>query len=655
MNNMLFAVLFFFCLSASTLCLPEVGPESAQALYPRPTYNLSYDGLSALELPFHTDWKETKENFGFFCEELGEPDLNLLIAESSYTDILISLSNKILLDSKSVVSVALDTSLAFWAKCKGNIRAFAFRAFKVWLEAIITLWISVISAMLSGLTWALLNIFPHMLTLIFLFYFTNLLVKGFRILCGTACLAFLRMLFSPLLLAKRILTWILARLLGDSFLGRKLEKATEGWKSFEIKMAPPSSSALPVRNRITKEHAGYCGFVQTYMKNADGSPVEAFITARHVVDDDLGEIHSLKTKNSIACADLEVLGDWESIDLVLFKAPKNARSYLGCKPANMVAIDRLATCDASTFHLIDGEWHMSNARLVGDVKNGVAVLSNSVCGHSGSPFYNGKNILGVLYGGGSYFENFNVMNPIPAIPGLTTPERRLETTAPRGKIFNNEDFLQKLEEEYLRMKNFKSNTGVDWADLPSDDEMDFQDAMPSFRKAEKAGPSHSAANTHEPAVVVGDIRCSISGNAESRVDCYNNAPTFDAAKSLEKVVDQMVANVDTLAIQHEAAQILAARLFDTQKKMKAEQHRRGSRGAPKPKTTESTSKTNTTGKYVPLHRKSPGSVTAEPYPNITSPVKREKQNGAKRSPGTIPHWVRRQPATAGRSSAQKPN
>ncbi|AFM68943.1 P1 [Suakwa aphid-borne yellows virus] len=654
MKNMQFVVLFFFCLSASTLCWPEVEPESAQALYPGPTYNLSYDGLSVLELPFHTDWKEIKENFGFFCEEPGELDLNQLIAESSYTDILTSLSNKILLDFKSVVSVALDTFLVFWALCKGSIQAYAFRAFKAWLEVIITLWISVISAILSGLTWALLNIFPHTLTLIFLFFFTNLLVKGFRILCGTACLAFLRMLFSPLLPVKRILTWTLARLLGNSF-GRKLEKATEGWKSFEIKMAPPSSSALPVRNRITKEHAGYCGFVQTHMKNADGTYVEAFITARHVIDDDLGEIHSPKTKNFIACADLEVLGDWESIDLILLRAPKHARSYLGCKPASMVAIDRLATCDASTFHLIDGEWHMSNARLVGDVKNGVAVLSNSVCGHSGSPFYNGKHILGVLYGGGSYFENFNVMNPIPAIPGLTTPERRLETTAPRGKIFNNEDFFQKLEEEYLQMKNFKSKTGVDWADLPSDDEMDFQDALPSFRKAEKAEPSHPVANTREPAVVVGDIRCNISGNAESRVDCYNNAPTFDAAKSLEKVVDQMVANVDTLAIQHEAAQILAARLFDNQKKMKAEQYRRGSRGAPKPTISEGTSKTNTTGKYVPLHRKSPGSVTAEPYRDTTSPARRERQNGARRSPGTIPHWVRRQPATAGRNSAQGPN
>lgn len=652
--NMLFAVLFFFCLSTSTLSVPEVGFENTQALYPAPTYNLSYDGHPVLEYPSRTDWKETKENFGFFCEELDEPDLSQLIAESSYTDILTSLSNKILWDFKSVVSVALNTFLVFWASCTSNVRAYAFHAFRVWLEVIITLWISVISAILSGLTWALLNIFPHTITLIFLFFFTNLLVKIWKTLCGSACLAFFRMLFSPLLVARSVLIWILARLSGDC-LGRKLEKATEGWKSFEIKMSPPSSSALPVRNRITKEHSGYCGFVQTHMKNPDGTYVEAFLTARHVVDDDFGEIHSLKTKNFIACADLEVLGDWKSIDLILFRAPKNVRSYLGCKPAPMVAIDRLATCDASTFYLKDGEWHMSNARLVGDVTNGVAVLSNSICGHSGSPFYNGKNILGVLYGGGSYFENFNVMNPIPAIPGLTTPERRLETTAPRGKIFNNEDFLQKLEEEYLRMKNFKSNTGVDWADLPSDDEMDYQDALPFFRKAEKAEPSQPVAHTQEPTVVVGDIRCNISGNAESRVDCYNNAPSFDAAKSLENVVNQMVANIDTLAIQHEAAQVLAARLFENQKKMKAEQYRRGNRGAQKQTDTASTSKTNTPGKYVPPNKKSPGSAIAEPYRNITSPVKREKQNGAKRSPGTIPHWVRRPLATAGQNSAPKPN
>nr|ANH21070.1 P1-P2 fusion protein [Suakwa aphid-borne yellows virus] len=511
MKNMQFVVLFFFCLSASTLCWPEVGLESSQAHYPALTSNLSSNGHAAQAYHSHTDWKETRMNFGFYYEEPEKPDLNQIIAESSYTDILILLSNKILLDSKSAVSVALSISQEYWASCVQIIRAFAFRVFKAWLEGIIMLWIYVISAILSGLTWALLNLFPHMITVIFLCFFTNLLVKIWKTLCGSASLVFLQTLFSPFFLAKRILTWILVSLSGG-YLGRKLEKATEGWKSFEIKMDPPLSSSLPVRNKVTKEHSGYCGFVQTHMKNEDGTFVEAFITARHVIDDDLGEIHSLKTKNFIACADLEVLGDWESIDLILLRAPKNVRSYLGCKPASIVAIDRLATCDASTFYLKENEWCMSNARLVGGVTNGVAVLSNSVCGHSGSPFYNGKNILGVLYGGGSYFENFNIMNPIPAIPGLTTPERQLESTAPRGKIFNDEDFSRNLEDEYQRAKNFKSNTGVNWADLPSDDEVEFEDALPAFRKAEKAEPSRPANPTHEPAVRVGEINSNISGN-----------------------------------------------------------------------------------------------------------------------------------------------
>nr|ANH21071.1 P1 [Suakwa aphid-borne yellows virus] len=654
MKNMQFVVLFFFCLSASTLCWPEVGLESSQAHYPALTSNLSSNGHAAQAYHSHTDWKETRMNFGFYYEEPEKPDLNQIIAESSYTDILILLSNKILLDSKSAVSVALSISQEYWASCVQIIRAFAFRVFKAWLEGIIMLWIYVISAILSGLTWALLNLFPHMITVIFLCFFTNLLVKIWKTLCGSASLVFLQTLFSPFFLAKRILTWILVSLSGG-YLGRKLEKATEGWKSFEIKMDPPLSSSLPVRNKVTKEHSGYCGFVQTHMKNEDGTFVEAFITARHVIDDDLGEIHSLKTKNFIACADLEVLGDWESIDLILLRAPKNVRSYLGCKPASIVAIDRLATCDASTFYLKENEWCMSNARLVGGVTNGVAVLSNSVCGHSGSPFYNGKNILGVLYGGGSYFENFNIMNPIPAIPGLTTPERQLESTAPRGKIFNDEDFSRNLEDEYQRAKNFKSNTGVNWADLPSDDEVEFEDALPAFRKAEKAEPSRPANPTHEPAVRVGEINSNISGNAESRVDCLTNASTFDAAKSMEKVMDQMAANLDTLAIQHEAAQILAARLFDNQKKMKADQYRRGKQGANKQTDTVNTSKTNTTGKYMPPNVRSPGSANAVPYRNTISPDRREKRYGARRSPGTIPHWVRRQPAMAGQNSALKPN
>ncbi|ANF99518.1 P1 [Pepo aphid-borne yellows virus] len=619
--NMLFVL--FFSLSLS-LC-GATSPVSGTALIqPQPlNFNSSFDGLLSAE------WVSPPPEVRWIEGTLQWPpqDQEETSCDYSYHTIFQKLQENILEDGKKLWLGGHQQLTNFSTNIYNLSRALASDACTLLIDSIIFLW----SFILWGVVWCVFRFvktyFLRALTIAFLVACTACMAKCLRALSGLLA-PFPRLLLS-------VINFIYSVFLGmltpfQSSKTRKTncwEKQLKGWNSFEIPMNPPSKSVI----EITYDNGSHCGYavtVQTYKKTASGAFESAVLTSLHCLDGgDEKFLFSRRTGQGIPLAQCTTLAVWKSLDLCLLTPPANFQSTLGVKPCPMVCMDRLAGCDASFFRLNkEGAWSMTNCKLLGAQKDGsVAVLVNSQPGHSGSPFFNGKNVLGVLRGPDPD-NNFNIMNPIPAVEGLTVPELRFETTAPTGKLFTDDNLMKALAEEYTRMKNFVPASGKAWADYDSDEEY-FEAAAKDL-----AGPS------------------TLQGNEEGRPDCQINGAPADFQKMMQEMMEKMISNISLEGIKETAAEKLAEKLFHMNKP--APKKNRRSRRPSKQRTSDNISTASTSGTYVPPHRKSPGSVTADTCPNSTGPGKRPRRNGGKPSPKNIPHWVRRQEGSAGPSSGR---
>ncbi|AYN77812.2 P1-P2 fusion protein [Pumpkin polerovirus] len=463
--NMRFVVFFFFSLSLCAATWPEQGTE----LIPpqKADFNSSFDGL------LNAEWSSDQPRVRWIERTFHWPpqEQEEITCDYSYHTIFQKLSENIQEDGKRLWSGATQQFKDFSISIYNLSRALASDACTLLIDWMIYLWRS----MLWGVVWC---VYQFVRT-----HFLRALTIAFLVAC-TACMAkCCKALFGllapfPLILLNTI-KWICSIFYGmltpfRNMRVRKIncwEKQLKGWNSFEIPMSPPSKSVI----EITYDNGSHCGYavtVQTYKKTASGAFESAVLTSLHCLEgSDDKFLFSRRTGSRISLAKCSTLAVWKSLDLCLLTPPENFQSTLGVKPCPMVCMDKLAGCEASFFRFNqEGVWSMTNSKLLGALKDGsVAVLVNSLPGHSGAPFFNGKHVLGVLRGPDPE-NNYNIMNPIPAIEGLTVPVLRFETTAPTGKLFNDANLSKALSEEYARLKDYKPASGKAWADYDSDEE-----------------------------------------------------------------------------------------------------------------------------------------------------------------------------------------
>nr|BCA93629.1 P1 [Pepper vein yellows virus] len=443
------------------------------------------------------------------------------------------------------------------------------------------------------------------------------------------------------------------------------EKQVKGFISLKIPQSPPRGSVLLVQHE-DNSHAGYASCVRLY----DGTL--ALMTCHHVgTGVPGGKVTSTKTPNKIPLRLFTPLISSEKGDFMLMSGPPNWESLLGCKGAHFVSASQLAKSKMRFFFIEKNEWMADHGEIVGPRDHWFATtLCNSEPGHSGTPIFNGKTIVGV-HAGGENEQNFNVMATIPPVPGLTTPQYVFETTAPQGRVFTDEDLSEMMKSvtSYPQLEKFKSHTGKNWAD-DEDFEVEVKSKPAPAPVAQEAKPKSGAEEV--PPVSKSRQwypRLPESGNEKGRAACQNNsnaAPMKEEGKKteaaaekapaqptpskpqesadggekyLERLLEKLVERIDLSTIEKKVVEVVAQKAM---KKPQGSQRRRRPR-----RTSNDTSKEATNGRYQPPHKRSQGSNNAEASPSTTTQNKSKVATGAPSSSKNIQSWERKSPASAG--------
>nr|UKD40715.1 P1 [Tobacco polerovirus 2] len=413
------------------------------------------------------------------------------------------------------------------------------------------------------------------------------------------------------------------------------EKQVKGFISLKIPQQPPKSCILEVQYE-DNSHAGYASCVRLF----DGTL--GLMTARHVVDAG-SKVASVKNTNKIPLSQFTPLITSNKGDFILLSGPPNWESLLACKGVAFVPASQLSKSKMRFYFMEKGEWMADHGEVVGPRDaHMAATLCNSEAGYSGTPIFNGKMIIGVHIGADNDF-NQNLMATIPPVSGLTTPQYVFETTAPQGRVFNDEDIevmLKSITVGIPKLQDFKSITGKNWADYEDDD----------FSVEVKPPPSK--AQSEEEA-----------GNEKGRAVCQTNSKTGDKVpeastppvkptpfkptdslaeegKCLEQLLTKLVERIDLSSIEKKVVEVLADKAM---KKPQRSQRRRRPQ-----KASNDTLQANTNGRYQPPHKRSQGSKGVEPSPATTNQNKSKVVSGAPSSSKNTQSWVKKSPASAGR-------
>nr|QBY26419.1 P1 protein [Brassica yellows virus] len=540
------------------------------------------------------------------------------LVEESYSDLLRAISQKSSSDFQNVYSLALNISSDF---CQSGLEALknaSFLAVEKFLWGLTRLWSSLILASFYALWWLVRNFTTPVFCLALLYTVTRFMAKMVSFLFGGLPIWIISIVFS---------------LLKKSFSALRstpkclYEKAIDGFKSFTIPQSPPKSCVIPITH-ASGNHAGYASCVKLY--NGEN----ALMTATHVLRDcpNAVAVSAKGLKARIPLAEFKTIAKSDKGDVTLLRGPPNWEGLLGCKAANVITAANLAKCKASIYSFENDGWVSGYAEIVGSEGTDVMVLSHTEGGHSGSPYFNGKTILGV-HSGASATGNYNLMAPIPSIPGLTSPTYVFETTAPQGRVFAQEDIVE-IEKLYSdaqrgaqRTLHFKSKTGVNWADVEEDDDVFYES------KEDLSGNG---------------VRGTDRGtNGESSFTPVTN--NVDGKEMMEKIISSLVGKINLENIEKRVIEEISAKAMKTPKSRRRRAPRK------QQESSKDTSPHSTAGKYQPPHVRSPASATAASCPNTTTPSKKKNQAGGRHSSGTIPHWVRKQAASAGPSSAPEQN
>ncbi|QGY99242.1 P1-P2 fusion protein [Groundnut rosette assistor virus] len=270
------------------------------------------------------------------------------------------------------------------------------------------------------------------------------------------------------------------------------ERAVDGFLTFKVRQDPPKKSVLQIQYS-SGSHAGYA----TCIRLLNGR--NALITAAHVVDPKQGPVNvvSPRTGNKIPWSEFQkrcVLCSTKN-DQVICEGPPEWESLLGCKGVHFVPATNVSKSKCSLFALGDDGWYLRNAELAGAefLPSGkptgyMTLLCNTEAGDSGAPLFSGKSLVGVHIG---YHLDLNSNRACPILPmrGVTLPDYVCETTAPTGRIFDQEliDMVSAAVKDIRKAEeSLKAKAGRLWAD-----EVEFEDeyfeAKPRFSNRKRSG------------------------------------------------------------------------------------------------------------------------------------------------------------------------
>ncbi|NP_054685.2 RNA-dependent RNA polymerase P1-P2 fusion protein [Cereal yellow dwarf virus RPS] len=378
------------------------------------------------------------------------------ITEPSYKELLQQLWVKAWLDSRALCFTAIDSSSRFLSHAYELSSATARALFGQVLWFAVYLWTNVLLQTARIVCSVVASYYLQVASLISLGITTSWIYKILRWTFGTL----------PASLCIRLGKSICRVLTCRKFFN---EKSVAGFDSYSIPQSPPKKSVITLR-RADKTHVGFAVCIRLFNNS------NALVTSEHNLRE-ADAFYSPRTGRAIKLAEFKVIFKDADLDVAIVAGPDNWESAFGCGSVHFTTHDRLAKCPAQIY-VIDGEdWRAHSAKVVGHFDNFAQVLSNTKPGFSGAGYFHGKTLLGVHKGHAGKDYNFNLMAPLPAIPGLTSPKYEIESDPPQGLIFPSEvaeeitktiqsvynDFLKLDKSIHSKGKEWKG--GVAWADL----------------------------------------------------------------------------------------------------------------------------------------------------------------------------------------------
>ncbi|SCO64872.1 P1 [Torilis crimson leaf virus] len=626
MSNLAFLKLFLvlcFSLSLSSSTTTTIWETDTFGFNRITSVNLSYGDLFAATTPGLIKGEG---------EVIAPPLLrasNAELTSQPYTTLTGAILKKICLDARNVSSKVLKASRECLEVFSVSGTAMLQTATESFLWMLVAIWWTAY-LWAAKFIWILVTYFTiPVLALGTLTLITMVIYRAARWICSQLPMHFI--LF-PLTIIKFII--------GMRVRAKKTpivkEKACEGYTTFSIPQTPPKNSVVEV---IFKDgsHAGYA----TCVKLHNGH--NGLLTAHHVCQDNDMAIHSLRNGAKIKLEQFKIFFSNSDLDVTIYMGPRSWESTLACSAVDMVCANRLAVCETRLFGFENNEWRSRNGKLLGTFEKKVSVLSNTVEGDSGSAYFHGKNVVGVHTGYPVTGENFNLMAPIPSIPGLTSSKLVFETTAPQGKIFDDEliNYFNELCEEFSIsearsiMKN-KKMINYEASVKKQNQGNGKRSTDCATNGAPNIQETKSETTTPLPATGAPSSPPSVPASSPSQEDMMG--------KILEALLNRMnLVDIETKIVEKVSNQL-----------MKSKNKSRGKRGGKgTPEALKKTSEASTTGKYRPPHSRSPGSVKSERLPNTTTPNKSKKANGGENSRSSIQNWRQVPVVLVGPNSDQK--
>ena len=387
-------------------------------------------------------------------------------------------------------------------------------------------------------------------------------------------------------------------------------------------MSPPKSSVLEVVYD-NNQHAGYA----TCVLLASGEL--ALLTSYHVFESSHFVV-SRKTGHKIPLSEFNVIRGSEKGDLVLLSGPPNWNGLLACKSVPIITMKSLAAGDARLFYLKEGEWYSGVAKITGRNEtegfNFVDVLSNTEPGFSGTPYFIGNKVAGV-HTGGCRINNNNLMAAIPSLEGITTSRYVFETSAPKGKIFDEDEWDALLED------------------------FSMEEARAIMRNRQKPKNGNTVYEQESSKKNLNEKRGTVRGPNGAASTPMSKPEDGDL---MAGIMARLVEKINTSKIEEEAANLIAQK---THKKTRRSRRKNKGQagGVNKQPPSGSSSNPNTNGKNNQPRKRFQDSKPAGKSPNSTTQNRRSQVDGGRKSSPSTQKWVKKSQASAGQSSGRKQN
>nr|WFF64107.1 MAG: P1 protein [Cereal yellow dwarf virus RPS] len=573
------------------------------------------------------------------------------ITEPSYKDLLQQLWVKAWLDSRALCFTAVDSSSRFLKHAYELSSATARALFGQVLWFAVYLWTNVLLQTARIVCSVVAGYYLQVASLISLGIITSWIYKILRWTFGTL----------PASLCIRLGKSIFRVLTCRKFFN---EKSVAGFDSYSIPQSPPKKSVITLR-RADKTHVGFAVCIRLFNNS------NALVTSEHNLRE-ADAFYSPRTQRAIKLAEFKVIFRDADLDVAIVAGPDNWESAFGCGSVHFTTHDRLAKCPAQIY-VIDGEdWRAHSAKVVGHFDNFAQVLSNTKPGFSGAGYFHGKTLLGVHKGHAGKDYNFNLMAPLPAIPGLTSPKYEIESDPPQGLIFPSEvaeeitktiqsvynDFLKLDKSIHSKGKEWKG--GVAWADL-EDESGKSGNAKAAASAVPTAAPKAKAVTSATKKVAAPSLQKEPPRQGASQptpttsttTPCSPVAIATSPDTSVPSGMSQqdVMQNLMSLLVQRIDMSKIEKSIID-QVAAQALKKPRGKRGSNKKRAPgNNTSPMSTPGIYQPPNKRSQGSKGLENSPPSTIPVPDQQQPGGSVSAPNTRSWVRKQKVSGGPPSA----